>query len=76
MRWTQLIAVTVLIAMPAIAVGQVPNQDADIVAGRHSCIELCGFHSEAELEEFLLTAEVVLIEDIGDGISQRGSCQR
>lgn len=37
----------------------------------HACVELCGgCQSEAELERFLLTADVVSIEDIGVGITK------
>jgi hypothetical protein len=56
--------------MPVLAVGQLPDVDPTHTTGGHACIELCGFHTESELEEFLLTADVVSIEEIGDGITK------
>jgi len=39
-------------------------------SGPHTCVDLGGMSCEEELAEFLQTAEVVSIEDIGDGITK------
>ena len=38
--------------------------------GPHTCVDLGGMSCEQQLAEFLRTAEVVSIEDIGDGITK------
>ena len=42
----------------------------EVAAGTHNCIELCGCLNERDLEEFLRTADVVSIEDVGSGITK------
>lgn len=66
----RLLIAGILIVMPVLAVGQLPDVDGTQITGGHTCIELCGFDTESELEEFLLTADVVSIEEIGDGITK------
>ena len=39
-------------------------------SGPHTCVDLGGMSCEEKLAEFLKTAEVVSIEDIGDGITK------
>jgi hypothetical protein len=59
----------VLIALTLIA-GPFAALDAlERCSGEHTCIELGGMSCERELEEFLRTADVVAIDDIGDGIT-------
>ena len=63
-----LIVVASLVAIPSTA-GE-PAPDTAAARSSWACPDLGGFSCERELEEFLLTAEVVAIEDIGDGITK------
>jgi len=57
-----------LVAIVASADQSEPSTE---VTGReHTCIDLCGCIDERDLEEFLRTADVVSIEDIGTGITR------
>ena len=66
--YTALFAALSLIPTAALA-GQTENTAAAATAP-HACLELCGCINEDNLEEFLRTADVVSIEDIGVGITK------
>ncbi len=50
--------------------GQHPARAADLAAEPHACIDHGGMSCEKELEEFLRTAEVVDMEEVGHGITR------
>ncbi len=54
---------------PIAALANPDKSPTESSVGRHTCIELCGCIDEENLEEFLRTADVVSIEDIGTGIT-------
>jgi hypothetical protein len=60
----------ILIGMAAPALGQIFEECMALAAEPYSCIELCGFSTESQLEDFLISADVVSIEDIGEGITE------
>jgi len=49
---------------------QLPATAKQPCSGPHTCIDLGGMSCEQELEDFLRTAEVIAIDDIGDGITR------
>jgi hypothetical protein len=66
------IAPTLFAALCLVPIAGLANQEkpaVDVTAESHTCVELCGCIDERDLEEFLLTADVVSIEDIGTGIT-------
>ena len=66
--WTPIAAALLLVA--ALASAQSREAPATGAAAEPwACRELCGMSCERELEEFLQTAEVTGIEDVGDGIT-------
>jgi hypothetical protein len=61
----------ILLLTPWIAAAGSSDHASVAASSSYACIELCGgCQNEAELEEFLRTAEVVTIEDIGVGITK------
>jgi hypothetical protein len=68
MRSTKPLIVTI-VAVVGFAVGGVSLNAADLDSHRHACVDLGGMSCERELEEFLRTAEVVDMVEIGDGIT-------
>lgn len=60
----------ILFVFPSLGPAEAPENPGDPALGNHACIELCGCIDENDLEEFLRTAEVVSIEDIGTGITK------
>jgi hypothetical protein len=60
----------ILLVAPLLATGQAHQMAADLSSEAHSCIDLGGMSCERELEDFLRSAEVVRIEDIGEGITK------
>jgi hypothetical protein len=66
--WIPLIVVASLVAVPP-AAGE-PAPDTGAIRSPWACPDLGGFSCERELEEFLLTADIVAIEDVGDGITK------
>ncbi|HOC41924.1 MAG TPA: hypothetical protein PKJ99_02810 [Thermoanaerobaculales bacterium] len=67
-HWISMAFTLSLVAMPAFA-GQAVAAD-DATSEPWACRELGGMSCERELEEFLRSADVVAIEDIGDGITR------
>jgi len=61
------VVVSVVLVLAVVAL--LPAMGAEPCSGPHTCIDLGGMSCEKELEEFLLTAEVIAIDDIGDGIT-------
>lgn len=62
------IVLLVLIATPVAAGSEAASIRSD--GGSWKCLDLGGLSCERELEEFLATADVVKIEDVGDGITK------
>jgi hypothetical protein len=60
----------ILLMPPLLAAGQAYRLAGDLSSELHACIDLGGMSCEKELEHFLRTAEVVKIEDIGEGITK------
>lgn len=65
--WTLFAA---LCLAPIMASANQVEPSTDDAGGKHTCIELCGCIDEGNLEEFLRTADVVSIEDVGTGITK------
>jgi len=62
--------VAALCLIPIAGVAEQPDGTVGGAAEPHVCVELCGCIDESNLENFLRTAEVVSIEDIGVGITK------
>jgi hypothetical protein len=67
-RFAALAAVFALVPLSGSA--EQPRSKIEADAAPHACVELCGCIDEADLEEFLRTADVVSIEDVGTGITK------
>jgi hypothetical protein len=65
-----LISIPLLVLVAAVAAGDSGVAPAHRDDGSWKCLDLGGMSCERELEEFLSTAEVVKIEDVGDGITK------
>jgi len=61
--------ITAMIIILVLSAGSAFASTIDASVEPYSCIELCGMRDEQELEDFLLTAEVGSIEDVGEGIT-------
>lgn len=66
--WTPAVFALALVAMPASA-GQPMPATSGVTSEPWACRELGGMSCERELEEFLRSADVVAIEDLGEGIT-------
>jgi hypothetical protein len=62
--------VAALCLIPIAGVAEQPDGTVGGAAEPQVCVELCGCIDESNLENFLRTAEVVSIEDIGVGITK------
>ncbi len=62
--------VATLCLVPIAGRAEQPDTTGTVAADPHVCVELCGCVDENSLEDFLKTAEVVSIEDIGVGITK------
>jgi hypothetical protein len=60
----------ILLITPLVAASHLQHMAADLATEPYTCIDLGGMSCERELEDFLRSAEVVKIEDIGEGITK------